>query len=203
MNTLVAIERTMAMSSAMPAMCGKHSDTQAPHLPCWLNLRRTPSNFGRSLAKKLLMKAKRFPLTNSSGIGLPFSSWSFGLGSNSSSWLGPPAMNRKITFLARPGKWPLRGVSGLTSGSLASARPWLNRLARAIEPMPTPHSWKKCRRVRSREGSITANHSLVMNSSRLSRTRDTMTQAASCGASPSLTWAGTRPAASLGLSWND
>ena len=51
---------------------------------------------------------------NDSGIGSPCSFCSFGLWSNSSSWLGPPAMNRKMTAFAFGAKCGGFGASGLT-----------------------------------------------------------------------------------------
>ena len=72
LKTFVATDRTTAMSSTILAVCGRHSDTHVPALPCCANLRRVPSSFGTFLAK-LSMKAKRLPLMNSSGIGLPCS----------------------------------------------------------------------------------------------------------------------------------
>src|SRR5262249_59860397 len=78
LKTLVAIERTTATSSTIDGKCGRHSETQVPALPYFLNLRRVPSSLGTCLAK-VSMKAKRLPLMNSAGIGLPCSSLSLGL----------------------------------------------------------------------------------------------------------------------------
>ena len=54
MKTFVAIERTTAMSSAMPAMCGRHSETQVPARPWRANL-----NFGPRNVELGLMNAAR------------------------------------------------------------------------------------------------------------------------------------------------
>ena len=78
LNTSVTTERTMARSSTTCATCGKHSDTHAPDRPWRANFRFVPSSFGTCLVK-LSMNAKRLFLMYSSGMGLPFSSWSFGL----------------------------------------------------------------------------------------------------------------------------
>ena len=51
-----------------------------------------------------LVKASRRSLVISGGSGLPLHFCNAGLGSNRSSWLGPPSMNMKITFLALAGK---------------------------------------------------------------------------------------------------
>ena len=47
-----------------------------------------------------------------SGIGLPASSLSAGLGSKVSRWLGPPSMNRKMTLFALPACWVSFAVNG-------------------------------------------------------------------------------------------
>src|SRR3954452_19697552 len=58
LNTVVATDRTKATSSTIPAMCGRHSDTQVPVLPCRANLRAVPRSLGRSF-ENVSMKAKR------------------------------------------------------------------------------------------------------------------------------------------------
>src|SRR4051794_18234198 len=60
-----------------------------------------------------------------------------------------------MTFFARAGKCPFFGANGLTSapGPPPAARPPFRRDVRAMEPRPTAHSLKKCRRVWSRRGS--------------------------------------------------
>jgi hypothetical protein len=50
----VVIERTIATSSAMPASCGKSSESSAPDWPCRANL-----NFEPSSAELGLMNAER------------------------------------------------------------------------------------------------------------------------------------------------
>jgi hypothetical protein len=93
LNTSVATVRMMASSSTIEAVYGSNSDTQAPDCPCCLNFRRLARSLGRSLVK-LDMKAKRLFWMNDSGMGCPWSFCRTGLWSNSSSWLGPPAMKR-------------------------------------------------------------------------------------------------------------
>ena len=53
LKTSVATDRTIARSSTTPAMCGRHSETQAPDSPCWANLRLVPSSFGRLLGERV------------------------------------------------------------------------------------------------------------------------------------------------------
>src|SRR5258708_31499437 len=83
------------MSSATVARCGRHSEIVWPLSPCCTNFRFVPCSFASPL-----MNANRLLATNDGGMTCPSSSCSLGLGSNSSSWLGPPAMNRKMTLLA-------------------------------------------------------------------------------------------------------
>ena len=87
---------------------------------------------------------------NDSGIGWPSSSLSFGLWSNSSSWLGPPAMNRKMTAFAFGGEVRLPRRERVASRARRPASPSrASSDASAIAPRPTPQSRKKCRRVRA------------------------------------------------------
>src|SRR5687767_8718692 len=69
---------------------------------------------------------------NSLGGFLPLNFRSSGLSSNSSSWLGPPAMKRKMTALAL-GEWGnLRaGAGGLHGGGGGAAGPGWERAGRA------------------------------------------------------------------------
>ena len=65
-----------------------------PLLPYFLNVRLVPSSFASLLTNWYLASP------NSAGRFCPSSLFSSGLGSKVSIWLGPPAMNRKITDLA-------------------------------------------------------------------------------------------------------
>ena len=67
-----------------------------PHWPYFWNLRWLPM----STAVSFWMKAKRTFLVMLSGSFCPCSSLSLGLGSNRSSWLGAPSLNRKMQALA-------------------------------------------------------------------------------------------------------
>ena len=80
-------------------MCGMKSENSMPLWPCGVKTRGLASTaaFG-------LVKARRRSLVSSAGSGLPCHFWSSGLGSNRSSWLGPPSMNMKMTFLALGGE---------------------------------------------------------------------------------------------------
>ena len=98
-----------------------------------------------------LRKAKRLPSMRLFGGALPWNSRSLGLSSKSSSWLGAPAMWRKMTFLAFAGRGGLRALMGLagsmTGSCPACSCPIMELIA--MEPSPTPQSRKKWRRVRS------------------------------------------------------
>ena len=105
------------------------------------------------------MKAKFFSLgKKESGATWPSSSRSLGLLLSSSNWLGPPAMNRKMTFLAL----------GVNSGWETEVAAWLfpepSMFARAMDPRPSPESLKKCLRVRERTKSFSASASLFFSS---------------------------------------
>ena len=99
------------------------------------------------------MNAKRFPSIIDCGTGCPFNSASFGLKSNSSSWLGPPAMNRKMIFFARGLNPDDFGAIGFGS-ACASAFRSANNDPSAIDPNPSPHRLKKWRRVKYWIGSL-------------------------------------------------
>jgi hypothetical protein len=87
LNDSVCIERTRQMSSAHLPRCGSRSDSSMPHAPCFVNFLGLP----RMRAVAFWRKAKRTFFVIDSGIGLPCSALSFGLGSKRSSWLGPPS----------------------------------------------------------------------------------------------------------------
>ena len=95
LNCVVCIDRMMAMSSASFDVHGSSSDICAPDWPCWRNANGLASSFGVPL-----MKAKRSPLTNSSGTAWPSCFVSAGFGSKRSSCDGAPAMNRWMTRFA-------------------------------------------------------------------------------------------------------
>ena len=64
LKTLVAIERTMVISSATVPREGKSSEMEAPLWPYFLNFLGVARSLGVSLEKES-MKAKRLPLMNS------------------------------------------------------------------------------------------------------------------------------------------
>ena len=66
------------------------------------------------------MEKNRSLAKNDSGSFWPVSSASFGLGSNSSTWLVPPARKMKMQFLTRGGKWGGRGDIGSAMASIGS-----------------------------------------------------------------------------------
>ena len=89
LNCVVLIERTIAISSAIPWVCGRRSEIAAADRPHFLNAYGEPRSLGVPL-----MKAKRSPFTNSSGMAWPSYWRSFGFSSKRSTWDGAPAMNR-------------------------------------------------------------------------------------------------------------
>src|SRR5437667_9002126 len=94
------------ISSTCCAMSGYQSETHMPLWPYCLNVRLEPS----SVLLDVPMAVIGFP--NDAGIGCPLISVSLGLGSNRSTWLGPPSMNSQITDLAL-GSWcGFLGASG-------------------------------------------------------------------------------------------
>ena len=92
----VCIERTTAISSAIPAMCGKRSEISWPDWPC----RRKSTNEPRALSVAPCNWASCWPFVNDSGNGWPSSRFNSGLGSKLSNCEGPPAMQRWITRFA-------------------------------------------------------------------------------------------------------
>ena len=81
-------------------------------------------------------------------MGCPLSALSRGLWSNISSWLGPPAMKRKITDLALGRWWGRFGASGSVPGPGPSA----SSEASATLPSPIAQRLKKWRRVSDNSG---------------------------------------------------
>ena len=89
LNWSVWNDLTMAMSSTTFARCGSISESSAPT--------GRAGRIGTEADIRLAsgrMKAYRWSLTTSAGIGWPSYFVKSGLGSNRSSWLGAPAMNR-------------------------------------------------------------------------------------------------------------
>src|SRR5439155_22744990 len=86
---------------------------------------------------------------NSSGFFWPSSSLSNGLGSNVSMWLGPPAMNRKMTDSA----FAALGGNFAASGFLLAPLPCsCMSEASASEPKPQNASRRKARRAQLKLG---------------------------------------------------
>ena len=86
--------RRTAMSSMHSAVCGNRSETSTPARPYFLKVRLVPSSLASALTNWY------FASPNSFGRGWPSSLFNSGLGSKVSTWLGPPAVNKKITALA-------------------------------------------------------------------------------------------------------
>src|SRR5450432_592932 len=87
-------ERIIDISSTCCAVCGYQSDTIMPLWPYCLKVRFD------GMRVLLLVPMAVMGLPNDAGMGWPASSSSFGLGSNRSTWLGPPSMNSHITDFA-------------------------------------------------------------------------------------------------------
>ena len=82
------------MSSTMPAVCGRHSETQVPRLAVPGELAARAEQL-RHFLGEAVHEGEALALDELVGDRLAVQfDCSFGLWSNSSSWLGPPAMNR-------------------------------------------------------------------------------------------------------------
>src|SRR5438105_11019608 len=135
----------MARSSTRWETNGKRSETSIPDWPYFLNVRFDPRT----------TVSRSFPFWKSSlpklsGGCWPLSLASSGLGSNVSTWLGPPCMNREITLFAVAGSGGVLAASG--PAVPAAAVRW-NKSRAASQPMPRPDV---CRNLR-RDSSIDIN----------------------------------------------
>src|SRR3954471_16382370 len=110
-------DRMTARSSAHPAMFGSQSEIQRPPWPCCFHSRLQP-RIGEPYSPIAVMT-----LAKLSGIGLPASLFTIGLGSNKSIWLGPPSMKRKMTLFALAGKRAGRGDNGESAGAPSAEAP--------------------------------------------------------------------------------
>ena len=136
------------------ASCGKRSDISTPDWPHFLKTRREPSK----VPKLRALSTGSFSLN---GIGWPCRLTSSGLGSNKSTWLGPPYMNKKITFRAFAGKCGGLGASGEGGAAAvfsdAPARPLkkpscASIAVKAVPTNPPPACQRNPRRVRPHGG---------------------------------------------------
>ena len=100
-----------AMSSTQVLRWGIRSDTHWPLFPCRLNVRV----LGRTVSVPWVNWLTG--LSIESGRGLPAHLARSGLGSNRSTGLGPPTMNRKMTRLAVGAKSGSFGANGERGGS--------------------------------------------------------------------------------------
>ena len=107
----VYIDRTIARSSACRAMCGSVSENSRPDSPCRANRYGLRSKLPVSFSSS----------ATSLGGGWPSYFVSIGLGSNRSTWLGPPCMKSWMTALARAGMWPGRCLTSETPPAAAGA----------------------------------------------------------------------------------
>src|SRR5712692_1256851 len=127
------------MSSTCSAIFGYQSETQMPLWPYCLNARL----LGMRVLFEVPMAVMGRP--NDAGMGCPAKSSSLGLGSNRSTWLGPPSMKSQMIDLA-VGAWcGFLGASG--SGILVDARSSSERSreAKAIPARPMPARVKNSR----------------------------------------------------------
>src|SRR5258708_3340919 len=76
------------------AISGYQSETQMPLCPCCLKVRSD------GMMALLPVPIAVVTVPNDAGIGLPASDSRAGLGSNVSTWLGPPSMNSQMTDFA-------------------------------------------------------------------------------------------------------
>src|SRR5205085_8133238 len=94
-------------SSACSATFAYQSETHIPLCPYCFHLRRDAINVLCAVPRDV---CEGLPIE--SGMGLPSSLVSSGFGSNRSTWLGPPSMNRKMTDFAVGVWWGFFGASG-------------------------------------------------------------------------------------------
>src|SRR5206468_11239240 len=102
-------DRMTVMSSVNFAISGYQSETQIPLCPCCAHLRWD------GMIALLLVPIAVITRPNEAGIGFPASLSSSGLGSNRSTWLGPPSIKSQITDLAVGLKCGGFGFSGSTA----------------------------------------------------------------------------------------
>src|SRR2546430_2237516 len=125
-------------------ICGNFAEISVPDLPYRWNLCGLPSSTAVSFCKN----ANRTFLVNESGSFLPFISFSFGFGSNKSTWLVPPSMNRKMHCFAFGAKCGGRTAKGLVCEKSAASSPFDCRSdAKARPPRPLAAVARKSRRV--------------------------------------------------------
>src|ERR1051325_10212150 len=118
-------------------MLGRKSETSMPHWPRLAKGRQGGRSLFLATARRVLNVPK------DSGIGWPARRTRSGLGSNRSTWLGPPDMKRKITLLALGWKWGClgeRALFDLVGASDSEARRFCESSseARARSPKPPP-----------------------------------------------------------------
>ena len=121
-------------------MCGYQSETQMPLWPCCFQARFD----GISVLPPVPMAVMGLP--NDAGSGWPASRSSSGLGSNRSTWLGPPSMNTQITDMALGAKWGAFGASGSSNGAVVAALLSPSSVENASAPSPLPVFQRNSRR---------------------------------------------------------
>src|SRR5262249_10112667 len=145
----VHVERMIAISSTHFARFGYRSETSMPDLPCFENLRGEPNS---------LPGLRIFSASSLVGMSWPLRLTSSGLGSNVSTWLTPPYMNRQMTALAFAAKCGFFGASGpgVTCGGAAARPSSASSADRARPAKPPPVCIRKSRRAESSPDMATA-----------------------------------------------
>ena len=124
--------------SACCAMCGRKSLTSTPELPYFLNgLTGASSGFFATL-RRVITSPKL------SGNGWPAYFCRSDLGSNRSTWLGPPCMNSQSTRFALGSKCGGLGASGCATFPVGSADDCMAAVANSLSPPPaTERNWRR------------------------------------------------------------
>src|SRR6478736_5446179 len=135
-GTCANMDRTTAMLSACSAVREKISLISRPDWPCLWNLN------GEGKAVPVLRSVRSV-----SGKGWPACLARAGLGSNVSTWEGPPLQKKWMTRLAFAAKWGSLGARGLV-GSAARVAWSARRVERPRRPRPEPALVNNSRRVR-------------------------------------------------------
>ena len=142
----VVIDRTKHRSSATDPIRGNNSLSSAPHFPYFLNFVCGP----KQTSFWPWSWAICWPLVRLSGIGVPCSRASSGLGSNVSRCDGPPAIVSQMTRFAFGGKCGGSITPRDAFGDAAANSSGAANDARATPPRPVPLRRRNVRRLNRR-----------------------------------------------------
>src|SRR5262245_43150145 len=117
-------ERITHSLSACSARRGNQSEIHRPLCPCCCQRRF------EGMSVLLAVPIAVIGRPNDSGIGWPANRSNSGLGSNKSTWLGPPSMNNHMTDLAVAAKWGGLGGRVAVDEIVPPARATRSRLRR-------------------------------------------------------------------------